>query len=376
MSSVFLFPAKTKNMRIKIVLFFLITVFTISVTKGQDIGAKIVFDEEEHDYGTIKEEAGAQPFIFFFTNKGDKPLIIHSVVVSCGCTTSNWTKKPVIPGAKGEIMITYHPENRPGEFQQRICVFSNAENDQVFLGIHGYVNPRKKTIPELYPIKMGDVIAQSGRIIFPVIKKDKSQTDSLEIYNNSEKTVYLSFHATPSYIRVRVSPAKLCSHKKGYIVVTFDGGKIDTYGYVMNRIYLNTNSSLDFHNSLLVSANIEEDFSSLTPEKLKKAPVISFDSKRYDFGDLNQRDVVSHAFIIENTGKRNLIIRTIKTSCGCTVVTPGKKVIAPNEKIPLMVKFNPRGKQGRQIKAITVISNDPKHSTSILRIFANVYSSY
>jgi len=363
-------------MKGKIFLFFLITAFTISATKAQSVGAKIVFNEEEHDFGTIKEESGAQSFTFSFINKGDKPLIVHRIATSCGCTTSEWTKKPVIPGAKGEIMVTYHPENRPGEFQKRICVFSNAENNQIFLGIHGYVMPRKKTIPELYPVKIGDVIAQSGRIIFPSVKKGKMQTDSLEIYNNSGKTISLSFHATPAYIKVNVSPAKLRSHQKGYIVVTFDGGKIDSYGYVMNRIYLNTNSNFDFHNSLLVSANIEEDFSSLTPEELKMAPVITFDSKRYDFGNLNQEDVVSHKFMIENTGKNNLILRKIKTSCGCTVVTPGKKVIAPNERIPLMVKFNPRGKRGRQIKAITVISNDPKHTTSILRIFANVYSSY
>ena len=363
-------------MKIKIVIFFLITVFTTNVTKAQSVGAKIVFDEEEHDFGNIKEAAGAQSFIFSFTNKGDKPLIIEKISVSCGCTTSDWTKKPVIPGAKGKIMITYHPENRPGEFQQRICVFSNAENDQTFLEINGYVEPRIKTINELYPVKIGDVIAQSGRIIFPSIKKGKIQTDSLEIYNNTEKTVYLSFHATPAYIKVHVSPAKLRFHQKGYIVVSFDAGKIDTYGYVMNRIYMNTNSNFDFHNSLLVSANIREDFSSLTPQELENSPVISFDSKRYDFGNLNQRDVVSHKFMIKNTGKNNLILRTIKTSCGCTVVTPGKKIIAPNEKIPLLVKFNPEGKQGRQIKAITVISNDPKNTISILRIFANVYSSY
>jgi len=359
-----------------LILVFLITVFTIGTVKAQGVGAKIVFNEEEHDFGTIKEESGAKSFIFSFVNKGDKPLIIHRIVASCGCTTSEWTKKPIIPGAEGKIMVTYHPENRPGEFQQRICVFSNAENNQIFLGIRGYVEPRKKTLAELYPIKIGDVIAQSGRIIFPMIKKGKMQTDSMEIYNNSEKTVSLSFHATPAYIKVHVSPAKLRFNQKGYIVVTFDASKVDAYGYVMNRIYLNTNSNFDFHNSLLVSANIEEDFSSLTPEELEKAPVISFDSKRYDFGTLNQEDVVSHKFVIENTGKNNLILRTIKTSCGCTVVIPGKKVIAPNEKISLMVKFNPRGKRGRQIKAITVISNDPKHTTSILRIFANVYSSY
>jgi len=359
-----------------LILYLLITLFTITTLNAQSVGAKIVFDDEEHDFGIIKEDAGVQSFIFSFTNRGDKPLIIQDIETSCGCTTSKWTKEPVLPGAKGKIVVSYNPSNRPGEFRQTICVFSNAKNDQKFIEIKGYVKPRLKTIEELYPVKIGDVIAQSGRIIFPVIKKGKTQTDSLEIYNNSEKTVYLSFHATPSYIKIKVSPAKLKSHKKGYIVVSFDASKIDTYGYVMNRIYMNSNNSFDFHNSLLVSANIEEDFSSLTPEELKNAPIITFDSKRFDFGNLKQEDVVSHKFIIKNTGKRNLIIRRIKTSCGCTVVTPGKKIIAPNEEVPLMVNFNPRGKEGRQIKAITIISNDPENTTSILRILANVYPSY
>lgn len=359
-----------------LILYLLIIICTVSTLNAQSVGAKIVFDNEEHDFDTIKEDGGAQSYTFYFTNKGDKPLIIQSIETSCGCTTSNWTKEPVLPGAKGKIIVIYHPENRPGEFHQRICVFSNDKNDQKFIEIKGYVKPRIKTIDELYPVKIGDIIAPSRHIIFPVVKKGKIRTDSLEIYNSTEKTVYIRFHATPEYIKIHVSPAKLRSHKKGYIVVTFDGSKIDTYGYVMNRIYMNTNNSFDFHNSLLVSANIEEDFSSLTPEELKNAPVITFDSKRYDFGNLNQQDVVSHQFIIKNTGKNSLIIRRIKTSCGCTVVTPGKKIIAPDEEIPLMVKFNPRGKEGRQIKAITIISNDPENTTSILRIFANVSSSY
>ena len=48
---------------------------------------KVEFKKMEHNFGTIKEEAGAVTTQFEFTNKGYAPLVIHRVSSSCGCTT-------------------------------------------------------------------------------------------------------------------------------------------------------------------------------------------------------------------------------------------------------------------------------------------------
>ena len=120
------------------------------------------------------------------------------------------------------------------------------------------------------------------------------------------------------------------------------------------------------------AATIEEDFSSLTPEQLASAPVASFNEETHEFGDINEGDKVECVFTLKNLGKRDLIIRNVKTSCGCTAVTPEKKVVTANESVPLKVVFNSKGKRGRQNKAITVITNDPKNPTTILRISTNV----
>jgi hypothetical protein len=92
----------------------------------------------------------------------------------------------------------------------------------------------------------------------------------------------------------------------------------------------------------------------------------------HDFGDINQGDQVECTFILKNEGKRDLIIRNVKTSCGCTAVTPEKKIISQNESVPLKVKFSSAGKMGRQNKSITVITNDPKNPTTILRVSSNI----
>ena len=362
-------------MRIKLVLFFLAAFFTVENVNAQSSQSKIVFEELEHDFGTFKEEAGPQSFVFSFVNEGTTPLILNNVQASCGCTTPEWTQKPIAPGEKGMIKVSYNPQNRPGPFHKTITVSANGENPRTILRIEGVVEPRPKTTAELYPREIGPVRARSNHLVFPRIKNKEVLTDSLEIINDSEEPVNLSFRTPPSHLRVRVVPSMLRPHEKGNIIVTFDAGKIDTYGFVMNRIYLNVDGQSDYQNSIGVSATIEEDFSLLTPDELANAPVISFNAESHDFGNIKEGDQVEYTFMIKNEGKRDLILRNVKTSCGCTVVTPEKKVIGPGETVPLKVAFNSQGKRGRQNKAITVITNDPRNPTSILRVSSNVASS-
>ncbi len=355
-------------------IFFAVFFWKAENVMAQSAKSKIVFDGQEHDFGTIAEEGGPKSYIFYFTNKGDAPLILNNVQASCGCTTPEWTQKPVPPGEKGSIKVSYNPQNRPGPFHKTITVYTNGESPQSVLSISGIVTPHPKTTAELYPREIGPVRAKSNYVVFPEIKKDQVLTDSLEIINDSGAPVTLSFRTPPAHLQARVVPATLKPNEKGNIIVTYDAGKIDSYGFVMNRIYLDVNGKSDYRNSIGVSATIGEDFSSLTPEELANAPVISFNEESHDFGNIKEGDKVDYVFSIKNGGKRDLVLRDVKTSCGCTVVTPEKKVIPAGQSVPLKVEFNSRGKRGRQNKAITIISNDPHNPTSILRITSNVES--
>ncbi|MGD9928602.1 MAG: DUF1573 domain-containing protein [Mangrovibacterium sp.] len=362
-------------MKFRIILLALATLFISGHVGAQSAQAKIVFDQVEHDFGSFKEEAGSQSFNFNFVNNGATPLILNNVQASCGCTTPEWTRKPIAPGEKGFIKVSYNPQNRPGPFNKTITVSSNGEVPRTILRIKGNVDPRQKTVAELYPREIGPVRAKSNHIAFVKINENEVLTDSLEIINDSEQTVSLDFKTPPSHLAVKVVPSTLKPHEKGNILVTYDARKIETYGFVMHRVYLNVDGKTDYRNSIGVSATVEEDFSALSPEELASAPVVSFNEETHDFGDIKEGDQVECVFTIKNSGKRDLIIRNVKTSCGCTAVTPEKKVIAANETVPLKVVFNSKGKRGRQNKAITVITNDPKKPTSILRVSTNVQAA-
>ena len=87
------------------------------------------FNEETHDFGNLKEGQQAT-FDFQFTNTGKEPLIIQDCKASCGCTTPEWTKAPVLPGQKGKITVTYDTKGRPGSFNKSIFIASNAKSTE------------------------------------------------------------------------------------------------------------------------------------------------------------------------------------------------------------------------------------------------------
>ena len=76
----------------------LVAIASISAL-AQGKGAQFQFKDKNdtHDFGTIKEGSDAV-HVFEFKNTGDKPLIIQNAEGSCGCTTPECPKAPILPG--------------------------------------------------------------------------------------------------------------------------------------------------------------------------------------------------------------------------------------------------------------------------------------
>ncbi|MBW6535398.1 MAG: DUF1573 domain-containing protein [Mariniphaga sp.] len=333
---------------------------------------QIVFENLEHNFGGFKESDGVQTTTFKFTNKGDVPLVLSNVRASCGCTTPKWTREPVAPNATGEIQVSYDPRNRPGAFNKTVMVSSNAENGTTVLRIIGRVEERERTLAENYPRQIGSLRVKTDHISFARITENEVKTQDLELVNDTEKPIKVGFRTVPGHITAKVEPETIPANGTGKLVVTYNAKEANTFGFASHRIYLSLDGSNDYRASIGVSATIEEDFSNLSAEDLAKAPVAKFSEASHDFGELKQGEKKDHTFNLTNDGKSELIIRNVRSSCGCTAVAPSKKVIAPGESVPIKVTFDSRGKRGRQSKSITVITNDPKTPTSMLRVSCNI----
>jgi len=94
-------------------------------------------------------------------------------------------------------------------------------------------------------------------------------------------------------------------------------------------------------------------------------PVITFDKDLHDFGKIVQGEKVSYSFKFTNTGKSDLVISNVTTSCGCTVPEYPKTPIRPGQAGHLKVTFDSSGRSGIQLKTVTVLANTQPNTTVI-----------
>ena len=351
----------------------LIIAFCIGIFSNvQSQNAQIKFSKSLHDFGTIKEEEGVKVYKFEFVNQGSAPLIIKHVTASCGCTSPKWTKAPIIKGKKGYIEVSFDPKNRPGPFNKSITINSNSVPNEIKLHIKGIVKERSKTIDDEYRYKMDGLMLQSNHIALTKILNTASKDEAIVLYNSLDKPMTVEFTQIPKHITFEKTKVVIPAKQKSYVEVTYDAKKKDDWGFVTDRVLITVNHKRNARNKLTISADIQEDFSKLSKQQLENAPQLKVEEKIFDFGTINEGEKLEHQFIFENTGKSDLIIRKIKSSCGCAVANMESKIIKAGAKSEIKVTFNSKGKSGKQLKTISFISNDPKNSMLTLRVKVNV----
>jgi hypothetical protein len=340
---------------------------------AQQVGPNISWENPTHDFGDIKEEGGPVTYKFDFTNTGSEPLIVTNVKPSCGCTSSDYSKEPIAPGAKGYVSATYNPQGRPGPFNKSITVTTNCDPATATLRFTGKVLEKPKTKADIYPRTVGSLNLTTNHLSLMKVKNTEVKEDSVGMANLTDKPITVSFRNVPEYIKIKADPETLKPNQTGRIIVEYDGKKKNDWGFLMDKVTLAINGETNNNqNQLSISATLEEDFSKYTEADLAKAPKIAFESTDYNFGTINEGEKAAYSFKYKNDGKQDLIIRKVNSTCGCTVVNNTKDVIKPGESAEFQVTFNSAGRSNRQNKTITIVTNDPLSPQVTLRLSGDV----
>ncbi len=106
--------------------------------------AVLTFERTSYDFGKIGEKDGVVSVEFGFVNEGTLPLVITRAETSCTCTKVSFSKKPVPPGKKGTITVTYDPKKQSGKFYKAIQIFSNGADKRLIVTIRGEVVAAKE----------------------------------------------------------------------------------------------------------------------------------------------------------------------------------------------------------------------------------------
>ena len=103
-------------------------------------------------------------------------------------------------------------------------------------------------------------------------------------------------------------------------------------------------------------------------------PVFKVASSNVDLGTIKGSSKNEVEFKFTNDGKSDLVIRHIRSTCGCTAVQEGNLGVGikPGESSSIKAVFNSGSYKGKVTKAIYVYTNDPKNSEVVLMLNATV----
>ncbi|MBI2119679.1 MAG: DUF1573 domain-containing protein [Elusimicrobia bacterium] len=94
-------------------------------------------------------------------------------------------------------------------------------------------------------------------------------------------------------------------------------------------------------------------------------PQIQFKETLHDFKRIKTGEKAIHIFEFKNIGGSDLIIYSIKPTCGCTGAIASTGPYRPGELGTIKVEYDSRAKTGFAQKDVTVESNDPKSPHSL-----------
>ncbi|GAB3296715.1 DUF1573 domain-containing protein [Hymenobacter tenuis] len=101
-------------------------------------GPQIQFEEMKYDFGSINT-GDVVEHTFKFKNVGTQPLVISNIGVSCGCTTPDWTKEPVMPGKSGTVTAKFNSAGKFGMQNKVLTIESNSAGGNAMVALVGDV---------------------------------------------------------------------------------------------------------------------------------------------------------------------------------------------------------------------------------------------
>jgi hypothetical protein len=227
---------------------------------------------------------------------------------------------------------------------------------------------------DLFTFQVGEGVRfESSNFSFTNVKKNEKKVSVMQVINTSGRNATVEFLNLPPYLSLKLNPETLSPGQKGVIEGIYDGTKNANWGIVNDMVRLKINGVTQENVYYYILANLVEDFSNMTRAELENAPVFTVASTTIDIGKMRAPEQRDAEFRFQNTGKSDLIIRHLRSSCGCTAVQQANNgVVKPGEWSTIKATFSSYGYSGKTTKTIFVYTNDPKNSEVTLMLNADV----
>ena len=307
--------------------------------------------------------------VFKFTNKDREPLIVREVDAGCGCLMPKWSSAPLMKGDDGEISVTYDAKLL-GHFDRYIDVYTNAGEKPVRIRMKALVTEvEKKTVEELYPYSVDDILMSANNVEFPDVNAGDSASVEIEILNNSSEVYTPSLMHLPPYITATYQPEMIARGRRGKIQLTLHSDKLPDLGLNQTSIYLAryAGDKVGTNNEIAVSAVLLPDLH--YAETFTRKPNFQISTTELNIGKLGKKTKLTGQVKLSNKGTGVLKLSKIQAFNQAITVALAKTELQPGEEVAMKVTVDARFLgMSKTEPRVLIITNDPKRPKEVVNV--------
>ena len=192
-------------------------------------GTSLLFEETEWNFGVIEEADGVVSHEFRYRNTTDEFIAIERIYSSCGCTSGEYSRRPLKPGGEAIFTVTFDPTERGGKVDKSITIAYNGE-ERTILRIKGRVIPRPLSPEELYPYELGGGVRSDSSIKpFGKVAVGRVRSMTVALINTSEERVEIEIGWEKSSGALEINaPLDMEAGEKALVTLTYAPTKENT----------------------------------------------------------------------------------------------------------------------------------------------------
>ena len=353
-------------------LILLFALLSVSASAQQQSSA-LRFLSTTIDLGHIKEEGGVVSKNVEAINDSDDTLYILEVVATCGCTTANYEKKELQPGDTLSLGVQFDPMNRPGRIDKTLFVTASDCKEPLRLHLVGYVQPRERSVEEIYPFDMGEGLKlKSNFHAFSYLEHGKMVEERIGYANTSDKElrVVLQPRALSGHLQMIV-PEVVAPKSTGDIILHYALAEgCDVYGVLEDSFDFVVNG-LKAYYPFGCQAVAVDNFDNVDDIS---APRADISKKIIKFGDVKRHyAILEQSVELINIGSSPLVLRAVASTSEALSVEHGEVEVAAGDSATIVVRLDVRRIEDWDnpfVARLMLITNDPIRPMLSIRVNA------
>lgn len=346
---------------------FLSTALSIqSFAQTQELQGPFVFESKTIDFGNIKEADGPVAGSFFFVNSSGGDVKIENVSTSCNCTTLDFPLRPILKGEFCELPVRLNPANMEGKIFREVSL--TADKVSYHLTITATVEAAPIGLEDLYSSVIGENVRSAAlEYRFGYAAQGRSQSQSIMLCNTGSKAVQLRAESSNPFLVVKCPYTLKPGAADGMIVTYSVPVGPQNYGQTNDIITLFIDGKKAEKN-ISLSAILVDDLD----RDDAKAPNMQLVPAYFTFNKIKKGKTAAKQCTIVNNGKKDLIIRYVKTSTRVATSLKAGMVVKPGENLNVSVSMEAPDKEKASAEGtVYFITNDPLRPQKEIQLMLN-----